>query len=251
MNPDVGRLLQALRETNVELKSRRSWAGQYPPGFMEDVTFTFNGHRDLASHSQALSSALKAAEDHLIQSLLYHEERHQMSWEEGQILLISLAATDSKLASNGDGVLIHANIKGPSEKLDVEQWQALEDYTRHFIAQQQVVCSQLKSIVESLRPEFDSLSRGITPRVNKWKWMGTDVQLLELFYALTQVGALVWMGDKLPLEEMAGEFAHLFRTEVRHVDSTISRMLKRQTGPAKFMMQCAQHLERVREMREA
>ena len=64
--------------------------------------------------------------------------------------------------------------------------------------------------------------------------------MVELFYALTQMGVLVWTGDKLPLEDMAGEFAHLFRTEVRHVDSTISRMLKRQTGPAKFMMLCAQ-----------
>lgn len=251
MNPEVGRLLLILGESQVQLEPRRRWAAHHPPGFMEEVTFLFNGHRDLGSHLKALEKAMEEAKQQLIQAIVYREPDHPMSWEEGQILIATIAALEGSLTSRRRSPLTTSTIHGAVDKLDTEQWQSLEQDVRQFIEQQYHVFVQLKSTVDAFRSEFDSLSRGREPRPNLWRWAGSEVQMVELFYALTQVGALVWTGDKLPNEEMAGEFAHLFRTEVRHVDSTISRMLKRQTGPAKFMMQCAQHLERVREMREA
>ncbi len=251
MNSEVGRLLLVLGESKVQLETRRKWATHHPPGFMEEVTFVFNGHRDLASHFKALEKALEEAKQFLIQCLLYRTPDHPMTWEDGQILLATVASIEGSLTSRLGTPLTTSAIAGAMDKLDTSQWKALESDVRQFIKQQHHVFIQLKSILDTFRPEIDSLSRGLAPRSNQWKWAGSEVQLVELFYALTQVGVLLWTGEKLPTEDMAGEFAHLFRAQVKHVDSTISRMLKRQTGPAKFMMQCAQQLERIREMREA
>ena len=60
MNPEVGRLLLLLGESQVQLEpKRRRWAAHHPPGFMEYVTFLFNGNRDLASHLKALEKAME------------------------------------------------------------------------------------------------------------------------------------------------------------------------------------------------
>lgn len=164
MNPEVGRLLLTLGESQVQLEpKRRRWAAHHPPGFMEEVTFLFNGHRDLASHFKALEKALDEAKQFLIQCLLYRTPDHPMTWEEGQILVATVASIEGSLTSRLGTPLTTSAIAGALDKLDTSQWKSIEIDVRQFIEQQHHVFIQLKSILDTFRPEIDSSHRGSRP----------------------------------------------------------------------------------------
>lgn len=262
MNQLLRKVLEDLKRFEVTLVMRRKLNARFPPGMMADLAFTFNGHGSLGEHEAYLGAALEEVTQEVVKVL-----RGEL--RDPEVLLglravhvevkVLLVAVESRME-----LVLHDGVVAGSTRLCGQaagQWDALCGEVRMFVAQQLNCTRQLLMLMAEIEgmlaagtwnPPEERGSDVMGPGdLGDFAWRGEEVALLELFLALEETGVLLWRRSEWKRPERLERFASVFGMESKYSRQSIHYLMNRKSGPARFVAQCSQALERLREVRES
>ncbi len=250
MDQRLEQVLSDLQRFEVQLVMRKPVKASLPPTVMTGLAFTFNGHETLGAHARHLRKSLQQAREAL-DELALEGRGHSGPWmTEVRLLEIELA---NRLISD----LHEGSISGPKRLLSAAEaaWHDLVADIGIFVQQQTTLHQQLLVLIEAAEalPVVAEAApvkvEAEAPRAD-FGWNGNKADLIEVFLALEERGAIWWRQADWSMKERMDRFSNMLGVEVKNLHQTIPQLMLRSKGPAIFLSSCVKALEGLRDQRD-